>query len=230
MVLFIHLLTTVGWAGASPEPIAPGARVQGELTDADETALERPARDLYVFRGSAGDRILATMDAGSFEGRVYIGILYGDRFASACLQEQDGEVSRAFYVLPEDGDYAIAATSAAAGGRGSYVVEVGPAPPPPTNPKPVRIRAGDTVLGTLDETDARRFGGERFDDYVYVAKRGEAVAFEARADGWSPGLVVGRIDGDWITPVVLTFPEDGRYVIRVFSSRLGAYELSHTPR
>ncbi|HEX6036773.1 MAG TPA: hypothetical protein VFZ20_02005 [Longimicrobium sp.] len=105
------------------------------------------------------------------------------------------------------------------------------------------LRVGQTVTGTLEESDPRMDDGTRYDAYVIRGQPGDRVVVRLNSDDFDAYLHYGRAgQGGWMDAagdddggdgtnarLVITLDDGGAYELRASSfveDQLGAYEIS----
>ena len=225
-----------------PGSIRLGQTVRGTIATRDAETDTGERYDAFVFRGNAGQRIALRLNASDFDPIVRLGRGLGEDFAElASNDDWAGELnSYLVYTLPESGEYVIRAAPLTAGGRGSYSLTLGEAPPPPPS-TPVAI--GDTVEGELSDSDGVNAQGQRADIYGFSGVSGQRVRVELMSDVFDTYLQLSDADGASLAEdddgagegtnsrLTYTLTADGDYLIeaRAFSEDgAGAYSLTLT--
>jgi hypothetical protein len=240
-------------AQQGPTPIRVGQTVNGRLTAASPRLTEKGAFRVYRFDGRKGQKLIATMRSADFDTYLTVARTVSG-ITDAIASDDDhgggekGTDSRVRFTVPADGSYLLVAQALDTTGTGAYTLALETAPTPTTAvAQPIRI--GQTVNGTLAETDAVLEDDDTYyDTYTLSLQRGQRVAIEMRADsnGIDPFLNVGRMAGGEFSSiktdddgagglnsrVVLTADETGEYVIRAneVGAKTGPYTLSVTER
>ncbi|HEU0013757.1 MAG TPA: PPC domain-containing protein [Longimicrobium sp.] len=222
--------------------IALGDRVRGELQETDENERVGPETvfyDAYRFTGRAGQRVEIEMDSDSFDTVVTLGRMRGAEYVP--LEENDdGSSDRTgsllMYILPEDGEYVIRATSFSEA-TGPYLLELRAWAEAPV----MTLYAGQQEEAFLDVAD-RSSEGAFYDAYHYAGRAGERVRIRMDSDDFDAALVLGRMrggefealasidDGGGGTNARLdaVLPADGEYIVRATSfgaRQTGAYRI-----
>lgn len=170
-----------------PQSTAYGADIRGSLDESDGFAFQS-FQDWYRFRGTAGDRVKAVLEA-DFDAYLIVRPVNGSRLA----EDDDGFGRTDAYVealIPSDGTYEVI-VRAATPGLGDYRLRLGPdldveppagaeedpGPPPVVQASGAEeaLPVGEWVEGSLDEGDARDVEGRVFDGFY--APVGEAGVF-----------------------------------------------------
>jgi hypothetical protein len=199
--------------------IEAGKPVTGALTDDQLSAR-------YVFAGTAGDQVGATLTSHAFDAFLRLEAPDGEEIASN--DDSDGSLNAAIrdVILPEDGDYTLVVDSANGAGTGAYELTL--------NYFTLQVIAyGETINGELTSaasSDVYQFDGHEgdvisvrlsssdFDSFVTVS---DSTRMELASDDDSGGdrnaLLAGYI-----------LPATGTYLITARSyqpNSEGAYTL-----
>ena len=240
-------LSTQGAGGACPSTaIAFGQTINGNLSNTDCTLSDNSFFDSYTFNGTAGQSISISMTSGTFD--TYLLLFRPD--GTLLAEDDDGGVSLNSRIPPESGTltlpvtgtYKILANSFAASITGPYSLTLsGTAPPscPSTS-----ISVGQTINGTLSNSDCTLSDNSFFDSYTFNGTAGQRIAVEMSSLTFDTflfllgpnGLVVDDDDGgsglnSRIPPGTefFTLPTSGTYTILANSfspSTTGTYSLS----
>jgi hypothetical protein len=218
------ITVTLGLAmlGATAAPaqtrIEAGETVSGSLTGRDSRMYNGARFELWIYSGSRGERLTITLRSIQFDAYLLIQPFPGGR--SPLLARDDdsggGNDARVEFVLPEDGDYVITATSTERGETGAYRLSVERAstaarpqrvaPPasvaaagakPADAPKPdvagPRVLVpGRRVAGALSSATRGRVGAAQ-GDWRYVGRAGETIALNMRSSEFDPFLTLYSI-------------------------------------
>lgn len=232
---------------AARVPIGMGQTVTGALATSD-ARLEGDDTfyDLYRFTGRAGQRVEVVMTSTAFDAYLALGRMENGELQ---VEESDddgaGESNaRIRATLDESGEYVIRANSLNEGETGAYTLSLRELPPRPAAPAPAAIRAGQTVQGTLSESDAVAEDESYYDAYTFTGRAGDRVTVTMRSDAFDAFLALGRMVGGQFEQletnddggddgtnarISFTLPEAGTYVIRANSlsaESTGAYTLT----
>jgi hypothetical protein len=236
---------------AQTPSIRVGQTVNGELTARDPKLEDDSHYDLYTFRGRRGERVTFTLRSRAFDAYLAFGRMAGGKFDSIRTDDDGagGTDARVSVTLDADGEYAVRANSLAQDQTGAYTLsaEAGGAEAPPRaatpTPVPAPIAMGQTVNGTLSQSDARMDDDSYYDLYRFTARAGERVEVVLRSGAFDAYLAVGRMQngefesmktdddgaGNQDARVRMTLPSTGEYVIRANSlseGETGAYTLT----
>lgn len=238
-------------APQTPAIIRVGQTVTGTLADRDPHTKERGRFRVYRFEARKDQRLIATLRSGEFDAfltvaRTVSGItdpLVTDDDRGGGEKNTDARVR---FSAPEDGTYLLVAQSLSEEGLGAYTLSLEAAPATATStPRPIQV--GQTVQGSLDETDAILEDDDTFyDTWLFNGRRGQRVQIEMKADSIDPFISFGKMNGAEFSSIrndddggdgtnarmTVTLSEDGQYVIRAneVGTRTGAYTLSVTER
>lgn len=226
-----------------PQPLAFGATVQGEITDADPKDDEGRGYDAFVFSGEAGRRVQIIMRSGDFDTFLQIGAA-GDDFTAQASDDdglREGTDSRLIHTLEETGDYVVRASPLGGEADGLYSIELVDRGP---QPRAGSILIGATARGELTENDGITEEGGYFDAYRFRAKAGEELRITMASNDFDAVVSVGEDSEDGAFEALAsdddglsdthaklewTADEDGWYVIRANSfdpRQLGPYVLT----
>jgi hypothetical protein len=226
------------------EPIQVGQSVTGSIGAGDPHVFGRGAFRAYRFQGTAGQRVVATMESTDFDTYLIVGRVVGPLMDELKSDDDGGgdTNSRLRVTLPADGTYLVVAQSFSEDGAGSFSVGLQPAPQPTTGqPRPITL--GATVTGDLAETDYSEDENDRlYDVWTFRGRSGQRVTARMDSDDFHTYLNLGRMENGTFTSLatdddggeegtnsrlthVLT--EDGEYVIRAssYGDEGGAYTL-----
>ena len=192
--------------------------------------------------------MVAAMQSSDFDSYLTVGRMVAG--VTEYLKEDDdggGERNaRVRFTAPADGQYLLIAQALEEGSAGSFTLSLQQQAAPTTAERRT-LRVGETVTGTLAETDAEMEDEETFyDTYVVQAAPGQRLRIDMRADSMDSYLSVGterggdfeELDsdddggGDLHARVSFTAPDDGPVVVRAraLGLGLGDYTLSVTDR
>lgn len=227
----------------APDPIAFGAKLEGEIGETDSRDNEDRGFDAFAFSGREGQRVQAIMRSGDFDTYLQIGKA-GAEFSVLANDDDglgEGTDSRLNFTLPEDGDYVIRALPLASNGKGLYALELIDRGP---QPRPGSLLVGATARGTLTESDATADDNSFYDAYRVTLKEDEKLVVTMVSNEVDSFLVVGQTkdDGtfealgsdddslsDTHAKLEWTAPSDGEFEIRAGTfqqGQTGAYALS----
>ena len=205
---------------ASSTVIAPGARINGELSASDPQLGSGEYHDSFTIEGRAGQRVELRLESAGFDPFVQI------NGPSNYVESNDddpagGRNSRLSATLPVDGQYRVMVTSYAARETGAYTLRVGDAlaanttrdepriAPPRGDPPAPRGRGnddaatvlaiGETAPGRLADGD-EQLGqtGEYVDTYRFVGERGQRIAVDITSGEFDTYAILQPPEGDQI--------------------------------
>jgi hypothetical protein len=203
-----------------------------ELADSDGMRGTGQSVDAYVFDGSAGESIVATMRASYDSYLMLIGPT-----GEVVAEDDDGAGgtdARIRFTLPNSGEYRLLATAFDDNTRGAYSVNivVGGSPEATTA---TPLRAGELTRGELTRSDA----GVSTPRYSFAARAGQLIdarlsssSFDALLSLAGPtGDVLGSDDdsgGGTNARVRVVAPADGTYTLTAssFDEKQGEYVVS----
>lgn len=234
-------------AGAQ-EAIRVGQTVAGSLAQNDPTLSERGRFKVYRFDARKGQRFIVTLKSTEFDAYLTVARSVGG--VTDQLKTDDdrggGTDARLRFTAPDDGQYLLIAQSLAEEGVGGFSLQLETAPEPTTG-QAREVRVGQTVNGSLAETDAVLDDDSFYDTWTVSARQGQRLLIELKADSFDTFLAVGKLEGGEFNAlqtdddggegtnsrVRLTLDEGGEYIIRANSlgaGLTGAYTLSVSER
>jgi hypothetical protein len=223
-------LLAAGSAHAQQRSIVPGQLTRGMLSTTDGRLTDDTYFDEYVFSGRRGETVVVSMESGSFDAFLHLGVLrYGQwQVLSTDDDGGGGTNSRIELQLPEDGTYAIRANSVSrafgeytvslVGGRagsgvpgkeGVGVYDAGTAQPYTGGRGGRFLEPGRRVDGYLSSSDPVLDGREPFHIYTYSGRRGETLSIIARSTDFDAYLVIGTAGGRHGVASALARNDDG---------------------
>lgn len=196
------LMLALVFPAAAQDALSPGDVVEAQLT---EESAE------YTFSASAGDIIDISLASEDFDALLKIDDADGNELASN--DDSDGSDSRLLFVVPEDGEYTVVATSYDGSGSGSYtlitsVIET------------QTIGYGDTVELTTDGTATMyvSFEGEAGDviNLFGISANEEDIRIELNGDDGTE-LTYDDDSGSGVNPYIRRYilPTSGSYLVEV---------------
>ncbi|MFC5343300.1 PPC domain-containing protein [Brevundimonas staleyi] len=245
-------LTDRGAAPRAPRPTAirMGDELDGEITDRspveEDGQYGEYAFNGYSFRARQGERFAIALKSDDFDPIVRVGRMgRGGAFEELAQNDDSGAGGLDSYLIftaPSNGEYIIRASPLDGTSEGDYEVSLSEAPPP-LAAQPIAF--GQTIEGSLDESDGGNQFGQRADAYSFSATAGQRIvvnmgsdAFDTYLELFSDDEAGGRsaLDSDddgagqgTNSRLTYTIQSDGNYVIeaRAFSGEgSGAYTLS----
>lgn len=225
-----------------PQPLAFGAKLEGEIGETDSRDDDDRGYDAFVFDGHKGQRVRAIMRSGDFDTYLQIGNAEGE--FTPLAQDDDGlgegTDSRLSFTLPEDGRYVLRASPLGSDGKGLYSLELQDRGP---QPQPGSLLIGTSAHGVLTESDATADDNSFYDAYRVTVKADEKLVIMMVSNEVDSYLVVGRENeggtfeglasdddslSDTHAKLEWTAPEDGTYEIRAGTfqqGQTGSYAL-----
>lgn len=236
-------------AQANHPAIRPGQTVNGTLAESDPTPSERGRFKVYRFEAAAGRPYIITMRSKDFD--AYLRVARNMNGITDVLKEDDdhgGDTDARVRFTPKDaGTYLLVAQSLDPEKTGAFTLTLADAPRVSTGaPRPIRI--GETVNGSLAETDAVLEDDDTFyDSYIITGRPGQRLSIEMKSDSFDTFLNLGRMTGgEFVSKSTdddgagegtnsrmrVTLDEAGEYVLRANSvgSDTGPYTLTVTER
>lgn len=233
-------------------PIRPGQTLNGTLAEATPSQTMRGRFQVYRFTAEAGQTVIVTMRSNDFDAYLTVGRQVGGILDP--MKEDDDRGgntdARLRFTAPAAGQYVIVAQALSTEATGAYTLELQQAPVP-TTAAPVALRYGQSVDGSLAETDAVLEDDESYyDTYTFQGRAGQRIEIVMRSTDFDTYLAVGRMDAGELqveqtdddsgegesgtdSRIRLRLEEDGEYTIRANSlggGETGAYSLTLTER
>ena len=249
----LQLLAAPSPRGA-PEthPILAGVDMTGTLDPLDAVDTLGFRRDHWIYSAHAGERVIITLNSTAFDAYLRLGRMAGGTFRPIPGAFDDdgggGRNAKLEVTLADSGDYVIDVSSETRRAQdGAYVLHVerlAERPPAPAVPKVQAIAVGQSVTGTLDDTDARLADGSPYQHWtVSNVAKGERLTITMRSKAFDAMLMVGQMvqgqfrevwrdddgGGGSDARVVMIAPTAGQYVIRTNTFgpiQHGAYTLT----
>ncbi|HEU4456603.1 MAG TPA: PPC domain-containing protein, partial [Longimicrobium sp.] len=158
-----------GSAQAQQRTIVPGQLTRGTLSTSDPRLTDDTFYDEYVFSGRRGETVVVSMESGTFDSFLHLGVLRYGQWQSLSTDDDGGggTNSRIQLQLPEDGTYAIRANSLSRD-VGEYTLSL------------VGGRAGSAgsgkegVVGMYDAAPTQPYGGGRGGRFLEPGRRIDA--------------------------------------------------------
>jgi hypothetical protein len=247
-LLAVLALLALAACGGGPRPVsmAPEQLLTGTLTARSPVmpGSQQPYAE-YVYRGSAGERLIVEMRSPDFDTYLYLGRMEGGAWVEIAADDDGGEGtdSRLIVDLDRGGEYRIRASAYSEAQLGRYTLTARSVRPSDAAPR--AIQYGQQVTGQLSLTDPI-YEGSFHHDYVIEGRRG-AIEIELISDDFDAYLHLGRMQGGVFQEIahdddggegtdsrlVHELPAAGQYVIRATSyreGRTGSYVLRvHRP-
>lgn len=227
------------------EPIQVGQSVTGSIGAGDPHVFGRGGFRAYRFQGTAGQRVVATLQSTDFDTYLIVGRVVGPLMDELKSDDDGGEDtnSRLRVTLPEDGTYLVVAQSFSEDGAGAFSLGLETAQAPTTGQsRPITL--GTPATGELTETDWTEDENDRmYDVWTFRGRAGQRVRVQMESGEFDTYLDLGRMENGEFTSLntdddsgeegtnsrlTQVLEEDGEYVIRAssFGDQGGAYTLS----
>jgi hypothetical protein len=180
--------------GGFPQ-VRAGQTVEGSLTSsAPRFADGRPFK-VFQFQGQPGRRYTATMESEAFD--AYLVLARMNAGITENLRENDdggdGTSARLRFTLPASGTYLLVARSYSTGRTGAFTLRLEDAGPI-VIPRPAAARVGETVRGTLSDTDGFLDESEKnYDLYLVRGQPGEDVHVVLASEAFDAFLESGEL-------------------------------------
>lgn len=229
--------------------IRTGQSVSGTLAESDPAPTERGRFKVYRFEAAAGRPYLITLSSADFD--AYLRVARNTGGITDVLKEDDdgagGSNARIRFKATEAGTYLIVAQALEGEGKGAFELRLADAPATTTD-APRALRMGETVRGTLAETDAVLEDDNTFyDTYLIQGRPGQRIQVTMEASSFDTFLNLGRMTGSEFVSKAndddgagegtnsrlrATLDEEGEYVLRANSvgAGTGPYTLTLTER
>jgi hypothetical protein len=201
LLLLLGLAASPAASQARPAELPllrPGQTVSGTITANDPTNGRSPFK-LYRFDAVAGQRYVLMMQSTDFD--AYLSVTSSDAGPAEPLVSDDdsggGTDARLRFLAPATGRYHIVAQSWGGDGLGAFTLSLEEAPLPAAA-RPVGIRIGQTVRGSLHEGSPRMEEDDTpYDLYTFEGRAGQRVQITMRSQAFDAFLVLGRMsDGE----------------------------------
>jgi hypothetical protein len=235
---------------ATPQPLAVGQTVEAVLAETD--ALEEDEGvfyDVWTVEARAGERLVAVMEAESFDAYLRFGRLDADGAFEELGVDDDGgggTDARLRARIPNTGVYELRATSLEES-TGPYRVSLAEGVAPAETASREPIRAGETASGELSDADAVRDDEQYYDYWVYESRGDERLTVRLTSEAFDAFLEFGRLDGETFLEIdsnddgpdgtdselEVSLSSSGTYAIRASSyeaGRTGTYRIQVTRR
>ena len=212
-----------GWASGlgTRRVIRFGELLDGRLAASDPKSGGSHYQD-YLYAAEEGESTSFKLTSPEFDSYLTIGRMVGDRFDELAADDDAGGGldARIAVTFPTAGVWLVRVSTVEESRLGPYRLEAGTL-------MPVLTRAGSQA-GQISDHDARLPDGQRYDEYHYLAEKGETVVIEVASNEFDPVVLVGE-DGEAGFEVLKlsddgtgrsarlqhTFRNPGEYFIRV---------------
>lgn len=218
-------------------PLTAGQVREGAITETSPMLEdENPALpyQLYTFTGR-GERVRVTVRSGAFDAYVKVTKVGTSGEEEVASDDDSGGGTDAMVTFAANGQYRIYARPLDASSTGAFTIALNPLPVVKITSRPIAL--GQTVSGTIADTDPETDGGQYFHQYTVTAQPGERIRITLRSSRFDAYLTWGRLVGAGLEDVTndddsagdtdsqldVIVPREGTYVIRVHA--LGAREV-----
>lgn len=224
--------------------VRPGESVVGSLDAEAPRFVDGKAFRVYQFRAQPGRRYIATMNSTEFDSYLILARANGGITEYIKQDDDSGEGmnARLRFTVPVADTYLLIARGLSARARGPFRVELEDAGEIVV-PPPVPLRVGQTVEGTLSDTDGFLDENEKnYDLYLVRGEPGEDVYVTLASSAFDAFLEAGElVDGTFRqeqsnddyrgrdSGLQLRLGRRGEIVVRATSlsgNQVGAYTIS----
>jgi len=181
---------------AAQDAIRVGQTVSGSLAESDPALAERGRFKVYRFDARKGQRLVATLRSGTFDAFLTVARSVGGLTDALKTDDDNGgdTDARVRFTAPADGQYLLVAQSLNEEGMGDFTLELANAPTPTTG-QPRAIRLGQTLTGSLAESDAVLDEDDSFyDTYTITVRQGQRLLIDMKSDSFDTYLAFGRME------------------------------------
>ena len=243
--IVLALLLATPLAAQEPAQVTRDRPATGALT-ADDPVLEDGSHyDVWVYRGTAGERIRIDLTSAAFDCFLSAGTMSADGFEARTNNddvEPGNTDSRVDATVPADGVLYIRVNSYGAGETGSYQLALSEGPPAAA--LTVQEIAPATVAGgTFAAEDPTRANGAPVHYWRFAADSGARYAIALTSGDVDTFLELGQgegeafaavetnddVDGSTDSRILFDAAQGGSWIIRVStfaSGETGAYRLA----
>lgn len=178
--------------------VRAGQPVEASLDEGSPRFADGRPFKVFQFQGQPGRRYTATMESQAFD--AYLVLARENGGITEDLRENDdggeGTSARLRFTLPAGGTYLLVARSYSSGRSGPFTLRLEDGGPIVT-PRPTPARVGETVQGTLSDTDGFLDESEKnYDLYVVRGAPGEDVHVVLASEAFDSFLESGElVDG-----------------------------------
>lgn len=228
-------------APARPQALRLDSETKGRLSDTSARDDNDRPHDLWTVTGRRNQEVVVRVNSDAFDPFVEFGQMQGNRFNSSSSDDDSGPGlnARLFVTLDGNGRGVVKVTTPSGEAEGEYTVFVGQ--PPAKRPISLQaIAVGDSIRGTLDETDPFDDEEVRFDVFRIEGRPGQRVVARLQSDAFDSYLKWGLIEGERLieeasdddsgggtsAQLSITLDEDG--VGRLIATSLGGGEGEYT--
>jgi hypothetical protein len=178
--------------------VRAGQRVEGSLDPSSPRFADGQPFKVFQFQAQPGRRYTATMESPDFD--AYLVLARENAGITEELRENDdggeGTSARLRFTVPANGTYLLIARSYSSGRSGAFTLGLEDGGPI-VIPRPAPARVGETVEGTLSDTDGFLDESEKnYDLYVVRGAPGEDVHVLLASEAFDAYLESGElVDG-----------------------------------
>jgi len=241
---------TADLSGRGSPPLAPGQIVNGSLRTGDTQLQTGEFADVYRFLGQRGQHVVIDMSSSQLHPFI---ILHPPTAPQVENDAGAGRSAEVDFVLPEDGEYVVGATTHAPGESGNYsltlnttdqgaTVAVSETPHGGSGASGPLLPLGRAVQGNLRPGDTMLSSGQYADTWTFTGRRNQSVSFDLSSTALDTYLIVAspsgqRRENDDIddnnrnSHISWRLPEDGAYLVTATSygpHAAGQYTLRAT--
>lgn len=228
---------------ARPQALRLDTETKGTLGESSSRDDSDRPHDLWTVSGRRGQEVVVRVNADAFDPYVEFGQMQNNQFASSASDDDSGAGlnARLFVTLDNNGRGVVKVTTPSGDGEGEYTVFVGQ--PPAKRPIEVQtIAVGDSVRGSIDDTDPFDDEEVRFDVFRIEGRPGQRVVARLQSDAFDAYLKWGVIEGDVLLEeasdddsgggtsaqlnITLDADGEGRLVVTSLGGGEGAYTVS----
>lgn len=228
-------------APARPQALRLETETKGNLGDSSARDDDERPHDLWTVSGRRNQEVMVRVNSDAFDPYVEFGQMQNNRFSSSASDDDSGPGmnARLSVTLDNNGRGVIKVTTPSGEAEGEYTVFVGQ--PPAKRPITLQtIAVGDSIRGTLDESDPFDDEEVRFDVFRIEGRPGQRVVARLQSEAFDSYLKWGLIESERLieeasdddsgggtsAQLSITLDEDG--VGRLIATSLGGGEGEYT--
>lgn len=185
----------------TPKPITLGQTLQGSIVAGTTKADDGTPYDLYVYRGTPGERVRVAMDSSAFDAYLAVGTVAAPACAGDCQTNDDGGTgtnAALTVAVPSGGVLQIRANTIGADDLGAYSLTVS-APPAPARVTLRPLALNRAATGTLDERSPTDDSDLPFDLWTVKGRAGQSLVIRLNAEELDPMVSFGQMsDGMFV--------------------------------
>jgi hypothetical protein len=226
---------------ARPQALRLDNETKGSLGESSARDDSDRPHDLWTISGRRNQEVMVRVNSDAFDTYAEFGQMQGNRFTSSASDDDSGPGlnARLSVTLDNNGRGAVKVTTPSGDAEGEYTVFVGE--PPAKRPITVQtIAVGDSVRGTLDDSDAFDEEEVRFDVFRIEGRPGQRVVARLQSEALDSYLKWGPIENEQLieeasdddsgggtsAQLSITLDEDG--IGRLIATSLGGGEGDYT--